>query len=135
MSVAKKTILEVVVVLLSLVLILLSERVITRFNNASFWWLPSLLIIFFLFTFDNKGGFITSVLNNKVFVSLGSISFAFYMLHILVLRVNDYLMDNVISMNQYLNGVIVLLVTIGLSYLITYYYIPLFTKSDKIVRK
>ena len=131
MSVSKKTIIEVLLALLSLALIVLSEKTITRLNFASFWWMPSMLIIFILFTFDNNGGVITSILNKKWFVSLGSVSFAFYMLHILVLRVNDYLMDNVISMNFYLNGVLVLLITTGLSYLLTYYYMPLFTQTKR----
>lgn len=130
-SVSKKTIIEVMLALLSLALIVLSEKTITRFNFASFWWMPSMLIIFILFTFDNNGGAITRLLNKTIFVSLGSVSFAFYMLHILVLRVNDYLMNNVISMNYYLNGVLVVLVTIGLSYLITYCYMPLFTQTKR----
>ena len=131
MSVSKKTIIEVMLALLSLALIVLSEKTITRFNFASFWWMPSMLIIFILFTFDNNGGGITRLLNKTISVTLGSVSFAFYMLHILVLRVNDYLMNNVISMNYYLNGVLVVLVTIGLSYLITYCYMPLFTQTKR----
>lgn len=100
MSLSKKTILEVVLALLSVTLIVMSEDIIKRFSFASFWWLPSMLIIFFIFAFNDNGGIITRILNNKIFVSLGSISFAFYMLHILVLRVNDYLLDNFINMKR-----------------------------------
>lgn len=131
LTTAKKTLIELSLILITIVFILASLKIEKRFAYACFWWIPSLLIIYLFFVFDKNGGLITKILNNRYLVVLGSLSFVFYMLHIQVLTINNYLMDNVISMNYYLNGVFVLLITTGLSYLITYYYMPLFTKSNK----
>ena len=135
LTTVQKTIIEMALFFVSLVFILLSLKVEKRFAYACFWWVPSLLIIYLMSSFNNNGGLITKFLNKKCLVFLGSLSFVFYMLHIQVLTLNNYLMDSVISMNYYLNGMIVLLITIGLSYLITYYYLPLFTKSNKVEQK
>lgn len=132
LSPLKKTIIEGGLVLLTLSFIVISQYIEKRYIYASFWWIPSMLFIYVLFIFDNNGGIISKILNRKWFVILGSISFVFYMLHIQILTINNYLMENIISMNYYLNGVLVLLVTIGLSYLLTYYYMPMFTKSNKL---
>lgn len=131
----KKTIIECFLVILTISLIIISMSIEKRFVYASLWWIPSMLIIYVLFIFDNNGGYISRLLNQKWFVMLGSISFVFYMLHIQILTLNNYLMENVISMNYIMNGLLVLFVTTGLSYLITYYYMPLFTKSTKTIRK
>ena len=125
----KKTIIEIIIFVISFILIILSLKMEKRFVYACFWWLPSLTIIYIFFMYDRNGGLISKMLNNKILVFMGSLSFVFYMLHIQILIINDYLMDNVISMNYYLNGVVVLLITIGLSYLVTYYYMPLFKKN------
>lgn len=135
LSIVKKSIIEISLIIISFVFIVLSINIEKRFAYACFWWVPSLLIIYMFYIFDNNGGLITKILNNKYLVLLGSLSFVFYMLHLQVLTVNNYLMENVISMNYYLNGVLVLLITTGLSYLITYYYMPIFTKSNKVKQK
>lgn len=132
LSTIKKSLLEVALILLSIILVMLSFGVERRYAYTCFWWLPSLLIIYLFFIFDKNGGLISRILNNKYLVLLGSLSFVFYMLHLQVLTVNNYLMENVISMNYYLNGVLVLLITTGLSYLVTYYFMPIFTKSNKV---
>lgn len=130
LSFMRKTIIEIILFITSFFLIILSLKIEKRFIYACFWWLPSLIIIYLLFINDRNGGLISKMLNNKVLVYMGSLSFVFYMLHIQILTINDYLMDNVISMNYYLNGIVVLIITIVLSYLITYYYMPLFRKRQ-----
>lgn len=134
MSRSEKTMIEFLFFILSIVLILISLNVEKRFLYACYWWIPSLLIIFILYTNDENGGIITIILNSKQLVFLGSLSFVFYMLHIQILILNDFLMENVMSMNYYINGIVVLLVTIGLSYLISYKYMPLFSKAKYIQR-
>jgi len=128
-SFLQKTMVELTLVVLSLFLVSFSESISPKLGFAVLWWLPSLSIITVFYMFNHTGGGIFDrLLSNGILVFLGSISFAFYLLHISILGVNGYLMG-FYNINYCLDGVIVLSVTILLAYFITYYFEPLFTKK------
>lgn len=123
-----KFLLESIVFAISLLFIVVSLKIESQFTYAAFWWIPSLLIIYTFYTLDASPGPLTRVLHSKWLVTLGSISYAFYLLHISVLTLNDHLMDHH-PINYLLDGIIVLTITVILAYIITNYFEPLFTKK------
>ena len=124
-----KLILEAGAFFICLLAIVLSLRFENAFTLAAFWWCPSLLIIAVFYIMDGDPGPLTRLLQNKVFVLLGAISYAFYLLHISILGINNYLMD-IHPINYVVDGVLVLSVTIVLAYIVTYYFEPLFKKNS-----
>ncbi|MBP9983510.1 MAG: acyltransferase [Prevotella sp.] len=127
LSTFHKTLIEFLAVLFIALTILISVSINEKYAYAIIWWIPCALLITVFYLFDNNGGVLSKVLNNKGLVSLGSVSFAFYMLHIQVLRINNYVMNS-LYLNYYMDGIIVLSALIGLSYCVTYLYAPIFKK-------
>jgi len=128
-SIRNKTILEVGAIVVPFLFVFVSERFQSVTSYSINWWLPSLLLIMVFSTMDGDGGLITKLLSRSPLVFLGSISFAFYMLHISVLWLNSYLTDSFFSLNFYLDGVIVLSILLILAYFVTYYFEPLFKQK------
>lgn len=54
-----------------------------RFGLASYWWLPSALLIV---TFAGQGGLISRLLNCRPLLWFGNLSFVFYMMHVPVIK-------------------------------------------------
>lgn len=97
-------------------------------NFSVMWWLPSVFIIYVCYILRDNDDLISKVLRHKIPVALGTLSFAFYMIHIQVLRINNYLMEQ-IPINYIVDGLIVLTVTVGIAYVMTFYYEPLFSRK------
>lgn len=116
--------------ILGLLAIVASLNMGNVFMLAAFWWAPSLIIIFIFYFLDSSPGFITRLLHHSFFVTLGSISYAFYMLHISILIINNYFME-IYPINYVLDGLVVLTIIVVIAYIVTYYYEPLFKKSNK----
>ena len=125
-----KTLCESVPIIISFIAILISIKYENAFSYAVLWWVPSLVFIIIYSSLDSSPGLVLKLLQLKPLIVLGSISYAFYMLHRSILMVNNYLM-NITPINYVLDGLIVLIVLIVLSYLVTYYFEPLFKKRRK----
>ena len=80
-----RTILELGAVTLCIVILWLSLYIPERYNYASLWWIPSVLLIVILVDSSRQYGFLSILLNRQSFFFLGSISFAFYMMHLIVI--------------------------------------------------
>ena len=78
-----------------------------------------------------------SILRNKVLVSLGNVSFAFYMIHSLVINIVQVLASKVNLENLWIVISVDLVLTIVGSYMVTYYFVNPTTKwlSSKLIKK
>lgn len=87
---------------------------------STFYWIPMSLIIF-IFAFQR--GFISKVLSQKWFIFLGEISFAFYMVHQLIIEFLGILQYKFHFVNSgYLLILLAFLSSIGISTLIYLYF-------------
>lgn len=59
----------------------LSFHVNPNFRCAALYWLPSLLIVFYMVASDDGKGWLSACLHSKALLWLGSISFEMYLLH------------------------------------------------------
>lgn len=78
-----KNSLEVFAVLFFLIHYWLKDFISTDFRWSVYYWLPMALLVF---TFALQNGFISKILSAKLCIWLGEISFAFYMIHQLVIQ-------------------------------------------------
>lgn len=79
----KGTILEITSVLFLLGFILFRNEVAEVFRYSSYYWLPMALVIF---AFSFQKGMLSKLLSTRALIVLGEISFAFYMIHPLVIK-------------------------------------------------
>lgn len=56
-----------------------------RLSLASYWWIPSAIMIMVFALHDGEGGILSRLLNREAAVTFGNVSFNFYMLHLLVI--------------------------------------------------
>lgn len=85
MTPALASLAEAGVVAVMCVALLLYRHVPERYGLASYWWLPSALLIGSSAFFDTCGGVLTRLLGSRLAVAFGNLSLYFYMAHGLVL--------------------------------------------------
>lgn len=81
-----KTAIETTTVILLAAAILFSGQVNGHYVLSAYWWVVMALIILVFGTFNSDGGIISRILNIKMLIWFGSVSFGFFMLHVLVIR-------------------------------------------------
>lgn len=81
-----KTIIEMMPLLLYAVAAIWSESLPIKWCSEAIWWLPTLLCVLTYSLFDQEGGMISRLLNNKWLVAFGNASFCFYLMHIIVIQ-------------------------------------------------
>lgn len=74
---------EVGAFLVLLLFFIFHEDVNRVFRYGIYYWLPMALIIV---SFSIEKGFISKILNHKILIYLGEISFSFYMIHMIVIK-------------------------------------------------
>ena len=84
-----KSLAEAVPVVLLSVFLIIFPAIPKKFIYASFWWIPSCLLImtFAVASQTGGGGMFSRLLENRALVYLGNISFSFYMVHQLGIRI------------------------------------------------
>lgn len=91
--------------------------------TASLWWLPAIVIISVFTVMDKAGGAVTRLLQNKWLLRFGDISFAFYMMHYLVIRYAEIAYDNLgWPLSPWTFMPFCFIVTVCSSYLVYRYY-------------
>lgn len=116
------TFLEVSSLALLAFFIYLADAIPEVYKMALYYWLPIASILFVFVLFYNRGGYLARFLSNRWLIRLGEVSFSFYMIHQLVIRVYGHLLKLLhIDCHWQIGFIIVLLVTIGCSYLSFYY--------------
>lgn len=108
-------------VLVLILVFIIYVNVIPKLNPAYCWSLVmtpvSVLIIIVFAMMESQKGFLCNLLANKYFVSLGKRSFEIYMLHLIVLRYIQMFGN----CNIYVNALLVVSVTLVLSYICHYF--------------
>lgn len=79
-----KTAVELLVCLFAAAVMLLFPLVPIRFSYVSLFWLPSAAIILIFALYAKSGGGISRILSLRVLVYFGTLSFTFYMLHMII---------------------------------------------------
>lgn len=82
------TILEAGSILLLVAMIMVSYNMPQIIRYACYYWMPMSIIIY-VFANQGKGGAISRFLSLKWLVIAGEISFAFYMMHVIIMRITD----------------------------------------------
>lgn len=85
-STLMKTIIELSAVLVVIASIIFYYDVNIRFSLASWYWLPSAVMIV-VFSLFERGGAISKLLTTKPLVKLGDASFTFYLIHTLAFTI------------------------------------------------
>lgn len=75
--------------LLALTVALINFKYINQSYRYGIYYMPFLCFIIYIYAFQR--GIISKVLKNRIFVYLGTISYSFYMIHLLVLRYAGYI--------------------------------------------
>ena len=94
------------------------------YSVAFLYWIPIGCMIYSIASGSVVGGGRFKILDNKLLVSLGNISFTFYMFHQLVMRWARLIMKHTIhdDSESLLYMIIVLIITLVLSYLCNIYF-------------
>lgn len=94
------------------------------FRYSMYYLLPMSLLVY---VFSYSKGFISDIISKKLFVQLGNMSFAFYMLHILVIRYYTLLQSKIPALPiNYIAAIMLYFVTLALAFVLhKYYEIPL----------
>lgn len=80
------SVLETILVAIYVGVFFLYPNISERYGLASYWWLPSLLIIICFAAWEGKGGIWSRLFGSRVMVWFGNLSFAFYMLHYPIIK-------------------------------------------------
>lgn len=98
-----------------------------RFGYASYWWIPTILLIIICTIRGSENGIGYKLLANRLFVAFGDISFAFYVLHYPFIAGYVRLARKIVWLPQYqtVGGIaIILFLTIIFSALVTNRLMP-----------
>jgi len=114
---SKANILEITSVLLLLGLLWFHSSIPIRFRYAAYYW-PAIALIIYAFAFQK--GLLSKLLSLRFFTVLGEISFAFYMLHFLVIRLFSGLGNQHRAPSLSLNILILIISTLVLSLAVHY---------------
>lgn len=117
------TFFEVITVAIVIVFVLYSNIIPDVYRVAIYYWLPLGFGLLVFSYFNNGGGNLTHFLSSDWLVRLGEISFSFYMIHQLIIRIYMFLVNNLhIESPWWIGFILVLSITVGCSF-ISFYYI------------
>ena len=123
MSFASKSAVEISSAALLAATFFVYPHVPPNIATASLWWLPAIVIISVFTVMDKAGGAVTRLLQNKWLLRFGDISFAFYMMHYLVIRYAEIAYDKLgWPLSPWTFIPFCFIVTVCSSYLVYRYY-------------
>lgn len=103
----------------SYIAVMLCQVVDYLYVMASYWWLPSAMFIIIFSLNDNGGGIVTRILHWKPLLYFGSLSFYFFMIHFIVIRIIlKYFPESDTAVESYLKIFIMFMLTLILSILV-----------------
>lgn len=119
-----KSVIEFIVILISVLAMSIHRYVPTRISCASLYWLPSmLLILVFTIHAKNGGGIFSKIFNLKGLVNLGSLSFPFYVFHVIIISW-FWEVKSLLCINTFAGAFICIILNIFLSYMYMKYIEP-----------
>ena len=126
LSYLAKSLIETIIICIYVGWIILYRHIPQQYGLASYWWLPSLAVIFCFASFDGKAGFWGGIFSSKIPVWFGNLSFAFYMIHYPVIegyrRVMGHFSPETISENGFSLPAIIVIFAITLLLSVAVYY-------------
>lgn len=113
-SIKSQNYLEVLSIIIFIIFFCFHKQIPQVYRFSIYYWLPITLI---LIIFSKSGGYVSTILSNKIIVYLGEISFGFYMIHQLVIRYYSIIFINKLGFkeNYLFNTVFIFSVTLILS--------------------
>ena len=135
-SFIKKSFIEILCMMIFATAVIYGELIPDKFLFAGYFWMPMVFLLSVFVLFDRAGGIVTQILNNHTLTYLGSLSFTFYMIHLMVIHYsNAFLMKQKIDLSLECLIPIYLICITFLSYLINKYYerpvVSFFNKKQK----
>ena len=118
-----KSIVEVLVFFIAFLALVAYDLVPHRYSYASFYWIPSMLIILSFSLFADSGGAISHFLNNRFLVYLGTLSFPFYVFHFVVIRWY-WEVKNILGVSNIIGGCLCVVFTLLMSHAFIRYLEP-----------
>jgi peptidoglycan/LPS O-acetylase OafA/YrhL len=124
MSVKAKTLIELLALLLVAVTLQLYGILPEKWGAVSLYW-PAMFVLIFVFAVSGRygGGLVSRLFENKLFYRLGALSFTFYMIHFMVIRVlNTLMLQANIRLSLSLQLLLSMLIAWTGAYIINRYY-------------
>ncbi len=129
-SVKRSTILEISSIILLLIFYAISFLIPQVIRLSIFYWIP---ISFIIVIFSKSNGKLSHFLSKEIFITLGEISFGFYLYHLLVLRFVSYINTKFNILN---NDILLIILIFAISIIISYASFNLFeTKAKQWIKK
>lgn len=125
------TFIELVSIAVAVVTLVLYSHIPVRYSISSFYWIPSVLLIFAFVKAEKLGGAISCFLCKPFMVYLGKLGFPFYMMHTIIInwcRQNPYIWPY--SETKWCAVLCIIIVT-NLAYLYVEYIEPLSLRTIK----
>lgn len=117
------SILEFSVLFILIMSLCLYDKVPACIALACYFWPIMLLLVLLFALLEESGGCVSWLLHRPIFQKLSAVSFSFYMIHLLLLRVLDYVcfrMD--VALSDSLRIVLFFCITLSVSYAVHYWY-------------
>lgn len=123
-----KSVIELLVVLLFVITLMVYSCISQRYGVVSLWWPVTAAIIVVFSLFDVSGGILTRLLQTRLLLFFGNISFSFYMVHFLVINTTRRLLT-IIDFDMSTAAFVLLAFTfsVAFSYIISRYFEKPFT--------
>jgi peptidoglycan/LPS O-acetylase OafA/YrhL len=119
----KVSLFEILSVTSLIIFIVEVKNVSEVYTYSIYYWIPIAILILVFTIFNNAGGGISYLLTNKYLVSMGNVSFSFFMIHILVIQgLNRLLTHYSVEIQWQLQFILYFVLTSALSILISKYY-------------
>ncbi len=123
MSFGVKSICELSIIGILVAAILMHGSMPPSIGYAICWWLPIAVVIIAFALFDKSGGMFSSVLACRFFLSLGEISFSFYLIHVVVMGYLDILLvKSQVEIFWAVQLLVYFIITLSLSYVVYWLY-------------
>lgn len=136
-STLSKSMVEVVTIFISVVAIVCYPYVVRWLGISILFWIPTCLIILvFALSESSGGGILTKLLSSQIMVHLGTVSFPFFMFHVLIIKIYRIIVAHVnIDIGFIPSALLLIILTLCISYLYMKttepYIIKLFTDEKK----
>ena len=120
------SVIELLACLISVFFVLVYPFIAVRYSLASLYWIPSvILILAFIKSESGGGGMLSRLLSCRYLTYLGSLSFAFYMFHLIVIHWNRDISNGTYFENgTILGSILCVAVTLILSHAYSFYLEP-----------
>lgn len=124
------TLMEMGVMAIAVLSLVVYPYIPIKYSYVSFYWIPSVLLIIVFTLSDRLGGAISTLISRPTLVYLGTLSFPFYMFHLILIGWYK-IIESRISVNTMVGALLCILVTILLAHIYVKKVEPIIIKRLK----